>query len=198
MTAPRVDDEALRRCADEPIAVPGAVQPHGVLLAVTEPALDVVVASANAAELFGQGFVEDALVSILVGPNLHVIVFDVDQEVYDILRSGLEGKLVDQSSEVEDVLGIILIARPSADDDSRSRSVLFAVLGLFADLLFLFLLLHSLPLLHSLLFLHLLSFLLLFSLPLFHLLFLSPLPLLLLRRRPRTSGHDPSSKFLFL
>ena len=52
MTGP-VDDEALQRCADEPIAVPGAVQPHGVLLAVTEPGLDVVVASANAAELFG-------------------------------------------------------------------------------------------------------------------------------------------------
>ena len=54
MTAPQVDDEALRRCADEPIAIPGAVQPHGVLLAVTEPGLDVVVASANATELFGR------------------------------------------------------------------------------------------------------------------------------------------------
>lgn len=54
MTSPRVDDEALQRCADEPIAIPGAVQPHGVLLAVTEPGLDVVVASANAGELFGR------------------------------------------------------------------------------------------------------------------------------------------------
>lgn len=53
MTSP-VDDEALQRCADEPIAVPGAIQPYGVLLAVTEPALDVVVASANAEELFGR------------------------------------------------------------------------------------------------------------------------------------------------
>jgi light-regulated signal transduction histidine kinase (bacteriophytochrome) len=49
-----LDDEALQRCADEPIAVPGAVQPHGVLLAVTEPDLDVVAASANAAELLGR------------------------------------------------------------------------------------------------------------------------------------------------
>ncbi|SFE49756.1 SpoIIE family protein phosphatase [Blastococcus tunisiensis] len=47
-------EEALLRCADEPIAVPGAVQPHGVLLAVTEPDLAVVVASANAQELFGR------------------------------------------------------------------------------------------------------------------------------------------------
>ncbi|MCF6743990.1 GAF domain-containing protein [Blastococcus sp. KM273128] len=51
--APTVDDEALARCAEEPIAVPGAVQPHGALLAVTEPDLAVVVASGNAAELFG-------------------------------------------------------------------------------------------------------------------------------------------------
>ncbi|MCF6735667.1 SpoIIE family protein phosphatase [Blastococcus sp. KM273129] len=51
--APTVDDEALARCADEPIAVPGAVQPHGVLLAVREPDLAVVVASGNAADLFG-------------------------------------------------------------------------------------------------------------------------------------------------
>ncbi|WP_137159808.1 SpoIIE family protein phosphatase [Blastococcus sp. CCUG 61487] len=49
-----VDDEALQRSADEPIAIPGAVQPHGVLLAVSEPGLDVVVASANAEALFGR------------------------------------------------------------------------------------------------------------------------------------------------
>ena len=53
VTVPAAEQEALLRCADEPIAIPGAVQPHGVLLAVTEPDLTVVVASANAAELFG-------------------------------------------------------------------------------------------------------------------------------------------------
>jgi chemotaxis family two-component system sensor kinase Cph1 len=51
---PEVTEQALLNCADEPIAIPGAVQPHGVLLAVTEPDLAVVVASANAAELFGR------------------------------------------------------------------------------------------------------------------------------------------------
>jgi light-regulated signal transduction histidine kinase (bacteriophytochrome) len=43
----------LLGCADEPIRVPGAVQPHGALLAVREPSLEVVVASANAPGLFG-------------------------------------------------------------------------------------------------------------------------------------------------
>ena len=50
---PGVGDDALQRCADEPIAVPGAIQPHGALLAVTEPDLAVVVASANAADVLG-------------------------------------------------------------------------------------------------------------------------------------------------
>jgi hypothetical protein len=49
----RVDEDALARCAQEPIAVPGAIQPHGALLAVTEPDLAVVVASANAADVLG-------------------------------------------------------------------------------------------------------------------------------------------------
>jgi light-regulated signal transduction histidine kinase (bacteriophytochrome) len=47
------DAAALAACAAEPIAVPGAIQPHGALLAVTEPDLEVVVASANAAEVLG-------------------------------------------------------------------------------------------------------------------------------------------------
>lgn len=54
MTAPGVPDPVLLRCADEPIAIPGAIQPHGVLLALSEPDLSVVVASANAAALFGR------------------------------------------------------------------------------------------------------------------------------------------------
>jgi light-regulated signal transduction histidine kinase (bacteriophytochrome) len=48
-----LSDEALANCAAEPIAVPGAIQPHGALLAVTEPELAVAVASANAAEVLG-------------------------------------------------------------------------------------------------------------------------------------------------
>ena len=43
----------LLGCADEPIRLPGAVQPHGVLLGVEPSALTVQVASANTAALFG-------------------------------------------------------------------------------------------------------------------------------------------------
>jgi len=43
----------LTTCDREPIHVPGAIQPHGVLLALTEPDLVIRHASVNAAELLG-------------------------------------------------------------------------------------------------------------------------------------------------
>ena len=74
---PGVDEDALQRCADEPIAVPGAIQPHGALLAVTEPDLAVVVASANAADVLGT---TPASLADVLGPA------DLDR-----LRAGLAG-----------------------------------------------------------------------------------------------------------
>lgn len=44
----------LDACAAEPIRVPGSVQPHGVLLAVTEPGLEVRHASQNVERLVGR------------------------------------------------------------------------------------------------------------------------------------------------
>ena len=55
----------LESCASEPIRLPGAVQPHGVLLAVSEPDLVVRVASANAESLLGVGV--DALLGKRIG-----------------------------------------------------------------------------------------------------------------------------------
>ncbi|MCZ2860038.1 SpoIIE family protein phosphatase [Blastococcus sp. VKM Ac-2987] len=81
--ATAVDAAALARCADEPIAVPGAVQPHGVLLAAAEPDLAVVVASANAAALFGRP-VAGAALGELLSPD------DAAR-----LRAGLRGDLAE-------------------------------------------------------------------------------------------------------
>jgi light-regulated signal transduction histidine kinase (bacteriophytochrome) len=44
---------ALAVCAKEPIHVPGKIQPHGALLAVSEPDLVVRIASANCDRFFG-------------------------------------------------------------------------------------------------------------------------------------------------
>ncbi|SEP20590.1 SpoIIE family protein phosphatase [Trujillonella endophytica] len=75
--------DALARCADEPIAVPGAIQPHGALLAVTEPDLAVVVASANAGALFGAEPAGRTLADLLGPAEL------------DRLRTGLAGDLAE-------------------------------------------------------------------------------------------------------
>ncbi|MET0144040.1 MAG: SpoIIE family protein phosphatase [Ilumatobacteraceae bacterium] len=50
MTATWVAPVDLDNCAAEPIHVPGAIQPHGSLVAVTEPDLTIVVVSANVAD----------------------------------------------------------------------------------------------------------------------------------------------------
>ncbi|WP_308852293.1 ATP-binding protein [Pseudomonas entomophila] len=40
-------EQALANCANEPIQYPGAIQPHGVLMTLSEPALHIVQISAN-------------------------------------------------------------------------------------------------------------------------------------------------------
>ena len=51
MTEGRRAPADLDSCADEPIHIPGSIQPHGVLIAVSEPDLVVRVVSANCADL---------------------------------------------------------------------------------------------------------------------------------------------------
>jgi light-regulated signal transduction histidine kinase (bacteriophytochrome) len=92
----RALSEALLRCADEPIAVPGAVQPHGALLAVTEPELAVVVASANAPDVFGTGVIGRPLADLLDPADL------------DRLRAGLAGDLAELNPLRVEVAGRVL------------------------------------------------------------------------------------------
>ena len=47
-------EELLVNCADEPIRTPGAIQPHGVLLTLSEPELCVLQISANVEMLLGR------------------------------------------------------------------------------------------------------------------------------------------------
>ena len=44
----------LANCEREPIHIPGAVQPHGVLLVLSEPRLKILRISDNAGELLGR------------------------------------------------------------------------------------------------------------------------------------------------
>ncbi|WP_432546646.1 SpoIIE family protein phosphatase [Kineococcus sp. SYSU DK004] len=87
---PAVD---LTTCEREPIHVPGAVQPHGALLAVERDTHRAVVASANAADLLGRA-PEDVLgvhLADLVGEELAARVLDADAR--DNLDEALHARL---------------------------------------------------------------------------------------------------------
>src|SRR6476469_59 len=61
----------LQNCEDEPIHIPGAIQPHGVLLAVDPGTLEVAIASANCEAMTGVSLAEavGSLLSALIGDD---------------------------------------------------------------------------------------------------------------------------------
>ncbi|MCK9800916.1 ATP-binding protein [Pseudomonas sp. MAFF 302030] len=64
-------EELLANCANEPIRTPGAIQPHGVLLTLSEPEMHVVQVSANVQSLLGKA-VDDVLgapLALLLGED---------------------------------------------------------------------------------------------------------------------------------
>jgi chemotaxis family two-component system sensor kinase Cph1 len=61
-------EELLANCADEPIRFPGAIQPHGVLLTLSEPDLHIMQVSANVSELFKHS------PESLLGQPLHTLI----------------------------------------------------------------------------------------------------------------------------
>ncbi|KAB2521431.1 GAF domain-containing protein [Pseudomonas sp. GXM4] len=65
---PQAFEELLANCADEPIRFPGAIQPHGLLLTLTEPALQIIQVSANVATLLVRA------PESLIGQPLHSLI----------------------------------------------------------------------------------------------------------------------------
>ena len=70
--APPTEIRNLDGCASEPIHIPGAIQPHGVLLSLAEPKLEILQASASALEFLG------VAASELVGRQLGQLLSDKD------------------------------------------------------------------------------------------------------------------------
>ena len=70
MTPPNKEpfEELLAKCADEPIRFPGAIQPHGLLLTLSEPALEIIQISANVETLLAHTPQE------LIGQPLHKLI----------------------------------------------------------------------------------------------------------------------------
>ncbi|MEO7910959.1 MAG: ATP-binding protein, partial [Roseiflexaceae bacterium] len=78
----------LTNCDHEPIHIPGRVQPHGVLLVITEPDLRIIQASSTTAQHFGlapEALLELPLTALLGG------------EYVDYLRNTLASEPIDQN-----------------------------------------------------------------------------------------------------
>lgn len=75
-------EELLANCADEPIRFPGAIQPHGVLLTLSEPDLHILQVSANVAALFNN------TAESLLGQPLHTLIGVEHAEVVHAIAEG--------------------------------------------------------------------------------------------------------------
>lgn len=107
---PAYDEADLTTCDREPIHIPGAIQPHGVLLAV-DADLRVTTASSNCADLLGPSAAEaiGTLLVDLVGEQLAMLIEltpdeEADRDVFTMRlpddHPGLTGQLAGQDVDV--------------------------------------------------------------------------------------------------
>ena len=89
-----MSEHDLLGCADEPIRIPGAVQPHGALLACSGADPEVVVASANAAALLGRP-VAGARLADLLGAGRAALLTDGDLAALNPVRVRLGARSFD-------------------------------------------------------------------------------------------------------
>ncbi|MGF6667809.1 ATP-binding protein [Pseudomonas monsensis] len=97
-------EELLANCADEPIRFPGAIQPHGVLLTLSEPALEIIQASANVESMLArapQSLIGQPLESLIGGAEatqvrealLHPALSDGPPLCFSVNGTAFEGLL---------------------------------------------------------------------------------------------------------
>ena len=117
----------LDNCATEPIHVPGAIQPHGVLIAVTEPDLTIAVVSANVAEWFGVGPGEalGSDLAALLGPDNRDVIerFRILEWVrrFDEISLSFAGRQL--IATIHRSGPYLVIEIESDDDDDRSGRI---------------------------------------------------------------------------
>jgi chemotaxis family two-component system sensor kinase Cph1 len=121
----------LTHCDAEPIQIPGSIQPHGLLLALAEPGLEVLQASLNVETMLGleAGAVLGRPVGVLLGPELtRLLVELVDNPSLtrqpSFLSKGpiaadLTGRLFDAILHRSDD-ALILELEPSMIDDASA------------------------------------------------------------------------------
>ena len=94
-------DTLIDDCASEPIHIPGLIQPHGLLLTLSEPALEVLQASSNLSGALGldaQRLSGQALASVLgseAAVQVSRALADLDAFEEDVHQLTLDGYAYD-------------------------------------------------------------------------------------------------------
>ena len=94
-------DVLLDDCASEPIHIPGSIQPHGLLLTLSEPALEILQASTNLNAALGLGpepLSGRALVDVIGDEALAQVMLamaDLDDDEDELHQLTLNGSLYD-------------------------------------------------------------------------------------------------------
>lgn len=129
-SSPRFGEADLSNCEREQIHLPGSIQPHGALLALSEPSLAISHASANAAELLGL----DPDVSLIgrelasVGQNLAADIrrlsADRSLDLPDIVTTTLDGTVAEPFDCVvhRSAAGQLIVEFERALDGDRALS----------------------------------------------------------------------------
>ncbi|GAB7532826.1 ATP-binding protein [Pseudomonas sp. 3A(2025)] len=99
---PAIFKQLLDNCASEPIQYPGAIQPHGVLLTLSEPGLTLLQVSANIDTLLGQRPDQ------VLGQPLAQLLGE--QQAASIAQASLAGSFLDAPQRLVEVNGQVFEA----------------------------------------------------------------------------------------
>jgi two-component system, chemotaxis family, sensor kinase Cph1 len=122
-------DLDLSRCDEEPIHIPGAIQPHGFLIAVREPDLIIMQLSGNVPDLLGRG--ADALLDHPLADVLGVAQAEAVQQALGArfvneltpLRLELAGRVFDASLHRSQGLAVLEL-EPSVSHPADTATLL--------------------------------------------------------------------------
>lgn len=120
------DDLDVTACAREPIHIPGSIQPHGVLLGLIEPKLEISNASENAAALLGvSGSLLGRELASLIDRSslaeLRTALGDDPRHANPLAMRLANGVAMHGLAHRSDGL-LVLELEPAGDDESRFRT----------------------------------------------------------------------------
>ncbi|WP_337061537.1 bifunctional diguanylate cyclase/phosphodiesterase [Kineococcus sp. G2] len=129
------EQERLAECVREPLHVPGAVQPHGVLVAADPDTFEVLQVSANCRQLLGAqvhavlGHPLEAAVGPGCARRLRSALAAADDGEVPVLRARVGGRAVDVSAHTSGPLLVVEVEPAGTESPARLLADLHAATG---------------------------------------------------------------------